>query len=310
MDFRKLRYFLSVVEMGSFHRAAEKLHVAQPALSKSIHSIEQELGARLLVRHSKGVEATEEGAALYRHASEILSAWRVAEADVKERSRELSGTVSIGAPPTLALGLFAELCAQVDKIYPLLRLELKEGVGHSLWEAMHAEDLDLAILTEAEGSESIITELIGYEDAYLVAAQSRELPSEIDELGTLLDFPLIITTRATQGRSWFEEMTINSGIAFNIRYRVESPGVAKGLVKRGLGVAILPYSGIREEVGGNDYQISRLKRLKLPRILATRKSRYLHPSVAFVRGVMRKLLIPFTDSPGRSEPLGSHPPSD
>ncbi|SMF36939.1 LysR family transcriptional regulator, nitrogen assimilation regulatory protein [Tistlia consotensis] len=290
MDLRKLRYFQAIVEAGSLHRASERLRVAQPALSKSVRALEDSLGAPLLIRHSKGVETTEEGATLYRHAAEILRAWRAAEADVREQSREPGGTVSIGAPPTLAHHLFGRLSSEVAAVYPKLRFEFYEGVGHHLWQQLHAERLDIGILGHGDGSDSIIAELVAFEDVFLLAPADHPLPPTVEGLEEIAGHPLVITTRAATGRSWFEEMTRQEAPAFDVRYRVESPQVAKELVERRLGLAILPASGVLSELGRGRFRIVRIAPLKLPRVLACRKERYLHPSVAFTRTVLRRLL--------------------
>lgn len=291
IDLRKIHYFNAIVDAGSFRRASEQLHVAQPALSKSMRSLEEFLGVPLLIRHSKGIETTEEGAALYNHGVELLAAWREAEADVKDRASEISGTVSIGAPPTLAQHLFGVLCSEVSATYPKLRLELYEGIGHHLWDELHSERLDIAVIGGDEGSDSIITERVMNEDIYALSRAEMNVPLHIASSELLLDYPLIVTTRASTGRSWFEEVTRDSKLAFDVRYRVESPLVAKDLVERGLGLAVLPASGVISEVGNADFQISRVGALELPRVLACRKSRYMHSSVKFIRNLLREQLL-------------------
>jgi len=291
VDFRKLKYFQAVVEAGSLHRASEKLRVAQPALSKSIKSLEEALGVRLLIRHSKGVEVTEEGASLHRHAAEILAAWKIAEADVKEHSLDLTGTVSLGAPPTLAQYVFGNICSEVAKAYPRLRLEFYEGVGHSLWEELHLDRLDIAVIGETEGSDRIIKELVTHENIFLLGPPGVKVSHPIERIETLADFPLIVTTRAPTGRSWFENISRHSGYSYDIKYRVESPQVAKDLVARGLGYAVLPHSGVFQELHDGSLPVSHIRPLKLPRAMASRKERYLHPSVAFVRNLLRAQLL-------------------
>jgi DNA-binding transcriptional LysR family regulator len=72
MDLRQLKYFVQIAESGNFSRAAEVLRIAQPSLSQQIKSLEEELGVKLLVRHARGVTATEHGQQLYDHARRIL----------------------------------------------------------------------------------------------------------------------------------------------------------------------------------------------------------------------------------------------
>ncbi|MBJ3776104.1 LysR family transcriptional regulator [Acuticoccus mangrovi] len=290
MDFRKLSYFQAVVEAGSLHRAAEAMRVAQPALSKSIQSLEAALGVQLLVRHSRGVAPTEAGRSLYRHTGEILAAWRAAVAEVNETAEEPGGTIAVGAPPSLAQYLFGGLANEIARLYPRLRLELCEGIGHQLWSELLSERLDIAVIGNMEGSDSIITELVTHEDVMLIAPAEAALPEVVESVEALVGLPLVVTTRAPTGGSWFEDATRHSHLTFDVRYRVEGPHVATDLVTRGLGYAVTPKSGALPARVDPRLRVCRLAPLKLPRVLASRRERYLHPSVAVTRDTLRREL--------------------
>lgn len=291
MDLRKLAHFHEVATAGSFGRASERLRTAQPALSKSVQALERSLGVTLLVRHSKGVDVTEAGAMLLRHAGDILALCRVVEAEVREQASEPAADIAVGVPPTLAPCLYGDLCAEVAAVHPRVRLALHEGVGHELWEDLHAERLDLAVIGSTVGSDRIVTDLVGHESVHLIAPGGTGLPAEIDRLEDLVGRPLVVTTRATSGRSWFEEVTRRSGIVFDVRWRVESPQVALDLVARGLGSAVMPASGVGEATGRGAVEVARVIGLRLPRVLASAKGRWAHPSVSFVRNTLRRLLV-------------------
>ncbi|HEX8360132.1 MAG TPA: LysR family transcriptional regulator [Longimicrobium sp.] len=83
MDFRHLRYFVAIAEEGTFTRAARRLYIAQPALSKQIHDLEEEIGVRLLVRSARGAALTAPGAELLEHARSLLKAEEVARTRIR-----------------------------------------------------------------------------------------------------------------------------------------------------------------------------------------------------------------------------------
>ena len=113
MHFRHLRYFVKIVEAGSFSRAAATIFVAQPALSQQIAELEEQLGVSLLQRSARGVRPTAAGEVLYREASAILRQVEQLPSIVRSSGGEAQGVVSLGMSSTLAAtlaGAFIEAC--------------------------------------------------------------------------------------------------------------------------------------------------------------------------------------------------------
>src|SRR5262249_25004719 len=102
MQFRHLRYFVKIVEAGSFSRAAATIHVAQPALSQQIAELEEQLGVTLLQRSARGVRPTPSGEALYREASAILRQIEQLPGIVRSTGGEIEGAVGVGMSSTFA----------------------------------------------------------------------------------------------------------------------------------------------------------------------------------------------------------------
>lgn len=98
MEIRGLRYFVEVVQQNNFSRAADKLCVTQPAISRSIQKLEQELEYTLLIRETDGVKMTDEGEILFNHARQILEQFDRMNDALKNRSDPLSGVLKVGLP--------------------------------------------------------------------------------------------------------------------------------------------------------------------------------------------------------------------
>lgn len=109
MDIRSLRYFVEVVQLSGFSRAAENLFVTQPAISRSIKKLEDELGYHLLKREVDGVRLTDEGQILLVHAKQILSQFSSMKKALQERAGPLSGVLPVGLPPVIASTYFADI---------------------------------------------------------------------------------------------------------------------------------------------------------------------------------------------------------
>src|SRR5690606_10662864 len=118
MKIRQLQYFIRVVEMQNITRAAESLHIAQPALSQQISLLEEELGVKLLMRRAKGVTATTEGNLLYRHAQTILRQVENTKSLLNKSNNQISGKVSIGLASSTARLISLPLLTAAKKSYP------------------------------------------------------------------------------------------------------------------------------------------------------------------------------------------------
>ena len=109
MDISQLRTLIHVAELGSLSKASDRLHIAQPALSRQIRLLEQELGVRLFDRHGRGMIATDQGRDVLRHALRIMAELEEIRAVVSDENAPLRGHVSIGMPPTASDILSAPL---------------------------------------------------------------------------------------------------------------------------------------------------------------------------------------------------------
>src|ERR1700728_3235806 len=146
MDLRQLRYFIGIVQAGSLSRAADQLHVAQSAISHHLGALETELGRELVTRGPKGVQLTEAGSVLYRHAEAILRHVDTAKQEVMSTLKVPAGRVSIGLPIALALMLSYELFMRVREAYPQILLHVTDGNSSLLRERLVNGRLDVAVL--------------------------------------------------------------------------------------------------------------------------------------------------------------------
>lgn len=115
MDLRQLRYFVKVVDEGNISRAAKLLYVAQPSLGVHITHLEDELGVRLLTRHSRGVTPTAAGKLLYERASDVLQRVDAIKREIRAEDHRDGTPLVVGFPPSTMNLLGADLMAVADK---------------------------------------------------------------------------------------------------------------------------------------------------------------------------------------------------
>jgi DNA-binding transcriptional LysR family regulator len=168
MDLRSLRAFVVLAEERHFHRAAERLFVAQPALSQTIKRLEKQLHVELFTRTTRSVELTDPGRVLLGEARQVLAAADRALSAVQHAVSGELGTVRIGFVASAALGLVPTLLLAVQQRWPRLELELVEATTGEQLTALLSGQLDIGIAREAHPSPGlVITPLV---EERLVAA--------------------------------------------------------------------------------------------------------------------------------------------
>jgi DNA-binding transcriptional LysR family regulator len=244
LTLQQLRYFLAVAEARHFTRAAEQTHVAQPSLSKQIHSLETELGAPLFSRARGNIALTPAGEALVPIARRILADVDTARHEVGELVGLKRGRVRVGATPSLCVSVFADVLRRYHDSYPGIRLTVEEGGSRDLSKALLRGDLDLAmIIVPPEGGDpALTTQVVLRED--LVVASAADQPPPVNRpsirLIDLRDRPMVMFRQGYDLR----ETTLQAcrAVGYEPKLSVEGGEMDAVLrfVEAGLGVAIVP----------------------------------------------------------------------
>lgn len=251
IDLRQLRYFVAIVENGSFSRAAEILHVAQPALSLHVRNMEAELDVPLLLRTSRGVEPTEAGIILLRHARIILDQLTIAEEEIRNQQSDPAGEVRLGLPGTIAQIVAVPLITAVHQRYPKIKLRIAEAMSGFILEWMREGRVDLAILYGEIKDHGIVTEQLLEEDLYFFGAASLSqstLPGETMSFAEVTKHPLILPGKGHGLRELLQHKAEQFGYVLNSMIDVDSYSNIKSLVEAEIGFSILPESAISSEV--------------------------------------------------------------
>jgi LysR family hydrogen peroxide-inducible transcriptional activator len=146
MELHQLRYFCAVADTGSFSRAAEQSHVAQPSLSQQIMKLESELGARLFDRLGRSVRLTDLGKAFLPRARAVLRELEAARGDVVERKDSVAGPLSVGVIPTIAPYFLPSRLTAFTRQFPQAQLTVVEEITPVLLDRLRSSAVDVAIL--------------------------------------------------------------------------------------------------------------------------------------------------------------------
>lgn len=276
MDLRQLRYFLAVAESGAFSRAAERAHVAQPALSAHVARLEEELGVKLFVRTSKGVELTRAGSVLVDHAHDLVRSVQFAQDAVRNASEEVHGEIALGLPTTVSIPLMVPLLQQVRGAWPGVSLRMVEGHSGWLLEWLQAGRLDAAVLFGVAGSKGLTISPLLDEDLYLVARGPRaEGTPETVPLAELVSLPLMLPARGHGLRSVIERAAAAAELQLDVAVEIDALVSLKKAVAAGLGWTILSHAAVADEVARGELHVRRIVSPSVARtvVLATRAER-------------------------------------
>lgn len=244
MNLRRLKYFVKIVDVGSLTQAADLLHIAQPALSQQLATLEGEVRQQLLLRTKRGVTPTEAGKVLYRHAQLILRQCDHAMTDMQAASRGLSGSVSIGLAPgtmaaTLALPVLRTLRARHPGIVPYLN----ENYGTALSELVMSGRMDLAVLYGGRNQVHGLAFLpLLREPMVLVGPPSLAAPAETVPVSEAAGYDLYLPRAYNFVRKFVDEAFASLGLAPRVVAEIESASTLEAVISEGLGATIVPAS--------------------------------------------------------------------
>ena len=246
MNLEQLRSFLEVANLGHFTRAAEKLHLAQPSLSRQISTLETELGAELFRRARGNISLTDAGETLLPRARRML-----ADADaVRDEMAELAGLqrgkVRLGATPTLCISLVAEAMGVFHTAHPGVELLLTEAGSNVLVEQLADGAVDMALITLSDalpvmGPALVRTPLLS-EELVVVSSTTNgpAIPDDGIGVADLARLPMVFFAESYDLRATTDAAFRAVGLAPTPVIEGAEMDAVLRFVERGLGVAVVP----------------------------------------------------------------------
>lgn len=236
LDARQLSAFLAIVDHGSLGRAAEALHITQPALSRTIKRLETQLGAALFDRYSKGMALGAIGQALLPHARLLQREAAHAEEEIRAMRGLAKGTIRVGAIGSVASLVLPLAIGRVLQHWPQLQVQVLEGVWDRLADALVRHEIDLALDVDKPDSDEIVAIAdCHWEDAsYVVAAPGHALQRKRRlQLADTLDQRWAMPPRGTGPFEHLQQVFRAQGLAPpDIVVETRSITVLKSLIMR------------------------------------------------------------------------------
>ena len=241
MDIRTLRYFVEVVRQQSFTRAAEKLYVTQPTISKMLKNLEDELNCTLLIRDGRKLLMTDTGQVVFERGLAILDEFRQLEAELSDINHLNKGVLRLGIPPMVGM-LMAGPIGLFRQRYPGVELKISEFGGLTVQQAVMNGELDLAMTALPVEEESALTTLPLFSPplCVLVPRSGEWLEQTSVSPTQLAAHPLLIYNEDFALSRQLMQLFARHDVKPRIAVRSGQWDFLAAMVQAGVGVAILP----------------------------------------------------------------------
>jgi LysR family nitrogen assimilation transcriptional regulator len=243
MELRSLHYFVRIAELGSITRASAHLQIAQPALTRHVQRLEDELDAPLFTRANRGVRLTEAGHKLLESAQRILRDVERAGDEIRAHKAHPSGKIVLGVTPTLCPVVVPELFGRMRRHYPMIELKVVHAGTVRLEEFVVDGRVDIGLLAEISRSRLILSTRLAEEEMVLVTRHGAR-PQRIVSLEELSRTPLILGDGL---RAAMDNLLAGHRIELQVDTELNDHETIRLMVQQGVGASILPHSSVYRE---------------------------------------------------------------
>ncbi|RDH88775.1 MAG: LysR family transcriptional regulator [endosymbiont of Seepiophila jonesi] len=289
MADRRLQVFHTVARLLSFTKAAETLHMTQPAVTFQVRQLEEYFNTRLFDRTHNRISLTEAGGRVFGYADQIFDLYADMENAVREMTGEIRGALTIGASTTIAEYMLPALLGDFGKRYPEVTIHLRVSNSDGIVSMVENNSIDLGVVEAPVGNKNLVVKVCREDHLVAVVPPDHALGGhETIPFKKLLDFPFICREEGSGTREvindYMCEHLDSCNNSLNITMELGSPESVKGAVEAGMGVSVVSRATIQKEL-----KLGTLCAIKLDPPLE-RPFSFVHQKQKFRLRVMEELL--------------------
>ena len=249
MDFKQLRAFLTVSDTGNVTRAAELLNLVQPAVSRQLRLLEEDVGAELFDRERHGMVLTDAGKALLVYARRAMLELDRARAEIGGSVNGIGGLVTVGLLPSTCDLISSPLVSAVAAKYPGIHMRIAMGYAGTLQQWLETGEIDAALLYGVERTPNIAAQPLLEEELWVVGEPGAKLRRQKPvSLASLVGQPLILPSGPHGIRTLVNHACAVSNVELTIAVETNAMSIQKSLVLGGHGLTILPPVAFADEL--------------------------------------------------------------
>ncbi|UVL81092.1 LysR substrate-binding domain-containing protein [Pseudomonas putida] len=245
MDVVQLKTLIHVAELGSLSKASDRLHVAQPALSRQIRQLEKELGVYLFERHGRGMEITAAGLEVLERATRIMDELESIRTSVAGGRAAFRGMVAIGTTPTIAEIVTVPLVQRIRDTHPDLSIRFSSAFSGYLLDWLQRGELELAISYDPQPLHTLRIEPVMMENLVLVGPPEARLNLDTAvSFAELANEQMVLPSPRHGLRKIMDQCALERGFKITTSVEADSFGAMIDLVRHGFGYTALPLASI------------------------------------------------------------------
>lgn len=252
MADRRLQVFHTVARLLSFTKAAETLHMTQPAVTFQVRQLEEYFNTRLFDRTHNRISLTDAGQRVFEYSDKIFKLYSEMEGAVKEMTGDVRGVLMIGASTTIAEYMLPALLGDFKKQYPDVNLHLKVSNSDGIVQMVENNVIDLGVVESPVLNKNLVVEVCRMDQLVAVVSPQHPLSNlQSLTLADLLEYPYICREEGSGTREVINEYMNTQGVnPAQVNYSMElgSPESIKGAVEAGMGVSIVSRATVQKEL--------------------------------------------------------------
>ena len=255
VNFELYRIFYVVATVGNITKASRELCISQPAVTKQIKLLEDQLGGKLFIRTKRGVILTDNGKEIYNHIKQAMNCFSNAETQFSNLKKLGKGTLKIGASTTLAKLFLLDNLGEFHEDYPNVGIQILTNPSSELKDMLKEGKLDLVIAKDNSKYDDPLLEtnkLGRLHHRFIASKHYPELKNNVIPLAEINSFPLLFPKRPSTSRTLLDDFCFEHNIIMDSNLEIASYALIEELVKIGLGVGLVTKEFVEKEIDDND----------------------------------------------------------
>lgn len=293
IDFDGIQAFVTVAELGGFHKAAERLNITQTALTRRVQKLEAYLNLKLLDRTTRFVRLTSVGEDFLPQARSIVHEMSAAVTRLKDKSKHSSGNFTLSCVPTMAAYILPNLIRLYAAKFPNNRIRLVDATSYQVREAVLSNQAEVGISIHGEKHPNLMETQLFEDPLMFFCRENHPLSSKKSvRWSDMSDASLIVVSNFVATRVFMDYQLAKRGISLTGAYEVQHHATAINLVAAGVGCSILPSSSCGENDRPGVIRIPLIEPIvKRKVVLIQRKGATLSPAAAAFCDVLKKASV-------------------
>jgi len=266
IDFELYRIFYVVANHSNITKASEELSISQPAISKSIKNLEEQLGGQLFVRTKRGVVLTEEGKEFYNYIKQAIEYINNAENKFTDLINLETGCIKIGISTTLTKEFLLPYLEEFHSLYPKIDIQIITNLTSDLMPKLRNGLIDIVILNLNDknyGNDIDIIKCRKINDCFVVNNKYKDLTLKEVSIKDLNNYPLILQAKGSNTRDFLDDIARENGVVLKPNIELASYSLVVDFSKIGLGIGYATKEYIKEEIKNKELYELKIKE-KIP----------------------------------------------